>query len=69
MLHFLFPQNKKINNYDSDLKLEGNFITITKVHKYHSGLYQCLAEDGSKTPFSEAINVVVYCELITQLII
>ncbi|XP_020299947.1 lachesin-like [Pseudomyrmex gracilis] len=55
-----FIETKKVSNYDPDLKLEGNFITITKVHRYHSGLYQCLAEDGSKNPLSEAIRVVVY---------
>lgn len=44
--------------------LDGNYITIRKVNESHSGLYQCLAEDGSSMPAMEAITVVVHCELI-----
>lgn len=54
-----FIENKKVDGYDPDVILNGNYITITKVNESHSGLYQCLAEDGSETPAMEAINVVV----------
>lgn len=49
---------------DPQVILRNNYITITKVNRSHSGLYQCLAEDGSKTPAMEAINVIVNRELI-----
>lgn len=52
--------------YDSDIILNGNYITIKKVNRSHSGLYQCLAEDGSKRPAMEAITLVVHCELIAD---
>ncbi|KYN20034.1 Neurotrimin, partial [Trachymyrmex cornetzi] len=54
-----FIENKKVDGYDPDVILDGNYITIKKVNESHSGLYQCLAEDGSETPAMEAINVVV----------
>ncbi|CAL1674798.1 unnamed protein product [Lasius platythorax] len=55
-----FIENKKVDGYDPDVILDGNYITIRKVNRSHSGLYQCLAEDGSKTPAMEAINVIVH---------
>ncbi|XP_025158571.1 neurotrimin isoform X3 [Harpegnathos saltator] len=55
-----FVESKKLDNYDPDVVLNGNFITIKKVKKSHSGRYQCLAEDGSKEPAMEAITVVVH---------
>ncbi|KYQ49469.1 Neurotrimin, partial [Trachymyrmex zeteki] len=54
-----FIENKKVDGYDPDVILDGNYITIRKVNESHSGLYQCLAEDGSEMPAMEAINVVV----------
>lgn len=55
-----FIENKKVDGYDPDMTLDGNYIIIRKVNRSHSGLYQCLAEDGSKTPAMEAINVIVH---------
>ncbi|KAM0735086.1 Neurotrimin [Formica fusca] len=55
-----FIENKKVDGYDPHVILNDNYITIKKVNKSHSGLYQCLAEDGSKTPAMEAINVIVH---------
>ncbi|XP_029161634.1 lachesin-like [Nylanderia fulva] len=55
-----FIENKKVDSYDPDVILDGNYIIIRKVSRSHSGLYQCLAEDGSKTPAMEAINVIVH---------
>ena len=55
-----------MDGYDPDIILDGNYITIKKVNESHSGLYQCLAEDGSNTPAMEAINVVVNCKLIAH---
>jgi len=55
-----------VDSYDPDVILDGNYITIRKVNESHSGLYQCLAEDGSKMPAMEAINVIVHCELIVH---
>lgn len=55
-----------MDGYDPDVILDGNYITIRKVNESHSGLYQCLAEDGSKIPAMEAITVVVHCELIAH---
>lgn len=57
-----------MNGYDPDVIVNDNYITIKKVNKSHSGLYQCLAEDGSKTPAMEAINVIVHCKLILVLV-
>ncbi|KYM93929.1 Opioid-binding protein/cell adhesion molecule like protein [Cyphomyrmex costatus] len=54
-----FIENKKVDGYDPDVILDGNYITIQKVNESHSGLYQCLAEDGSEMPAMEAINVIV----------
>ncbi|XP_014471498.1 PREDICTED: limbic system-associated membrane protein-like isoform X2 [Dinoponera quadriceps] len=53
-----FVENKKLNN-DPDVVVNNNYITIRKVNKTHSGLYQCLAEDGSSDPAIEAITLVV----------
>lgn len=58
-----------MDGYDPHVILNDNYITIKKVNKSHSGLYQCLAEDGSKTPAMEAINVIVHCEFITCLLL
>lgn len=55
-----FIETKKVDGYDPDVILDGNYIIIKKVNRSHSGLYQCLAEDGSKTPAMEAINVIVH---------
>lgn len=55
-----FIENKKVDGYDPDVILDGNYITIRNVNRSHSGFYQCLAEDGSKTPAMEAINVIVH---------
>ncbi|EZA50343.1 Lachesin [Ooceraea biroi] len=55
-----FIENKKVNSYDPDVTVDGNYLTIRKVSRSHSGLYQCLAEDGSKQPAMEAIAVVVH---------
>lgn len=55
-----FNKNAKVNNggqYDPNVILDNNYIVIKNVNKSHSGLYQCLAEDGSKNPAMEAINV------------
>lgn len=57
-----FIENKKVDGYDPDVILDGNYITIRNVNESHSGLYQCLAEDGSKMPAIEAINVIVHSE-------
>ncbi|XP_077277932.1 lachesin isoform X2 [Temnothorax americanus] len=54
-----FIENKKVDGYDPDVILDGNYITIHRVNESHSGMYQCLAEDGSKMPAMEAITVVV----------
>ncbi|KAL6265257.1 hypothetical protein P5V15_002038 [Pogonomyrmex californicus] len=54
-----FIENKKVNNYDPNIILEDKYITIKNVNESHSGVYQCLAEDGSKLPAVEAITVVV----------
>ncbi|XP_011863765.1 PREDICTED: lachesin-like isoform X1 [Vollenhovia emeryi] len=55
-----FIENKKVDGYDPDVSLDGNSIRINHVNETHSGLYQCLAEDGSKTPAMEAITVFVH---------
>lgn len=55
-----FIESKKVNGDDPNVILKDNYITIKKVNRSHSALYQCLAEDGSKTPAMEAINVMVY---------
>ncbi|XP_012527612.1 neurotrimin isoform X2 [Monomorium pharaonis] len=55
-----FIENKKVDGYDPDVIVDGNYITIRNVNESHSGLYQCLAEDGSKMPAMEAITVVVH---------
>ncbi|XP_070521260.1 protein amalgam isoform X2 [Cardiocondyla obscurior] len=56
-----FIESKKVDNYNpDDVIVDGNFITIKRVNESFSGLYQCLAEDGSKTPPMEAITVVVH---------
>lgn len=55
-----------MNGYDPDVILNGNFITIKKANRFHSGRYQCLAEDGSEHPAMEAITVIVNCELIAD---
>lgn len=55
-----------MNGDDPNVILKDNYITIKKVNRSHSALYQCLAEDGSKTPAMEAINVVVHCKLIVH---
>ncbi|KAL6439135.1 hypothetical protein ACFW04_003829 [Cataglyphis niger] len=55
-----FIETKKVMDDDPQVILKDNYITITKVNRSHSGLYQCLAEDGSKMPAMEAINVIVF---------
>jgi len=55
-------QNKKVENYDPDVIVNGNHLTIRNVNRSHSGRYQCLAEDGSQMPAMEAITVIVHCE-------
>lgn len=55
-----FKENKKLDSYDPNVILNGNYIAIKKVDESHSSRYQCLAEDGSKTPPMEAINVIVH---------
>lgn len=55
-----FIESKKMNGDDPNVILKDNYITIKKVNRSQSALYQCLAEDGSKTPAMEAINVVVH---------
>lgn len=55
-----------MDDYDPDVILDGNYITIKKVNKSHSGRYQCLAEDGSNEPAHERITVVVNCKLIAR---
>ncbi|XP_032673698.1 lachesin-like isoform X2 [Odontomachus brunneus] len=55
-----FVENKKLSNYDPNVVVNGNYITIRKVNKSHSGRYQCLAEDGSKDPAIEAITLIVH---------
>ncbi|EFN68854.1 Neurotrimin [Camponotus floridanus] len=54
-----FFMSKKVNGDDPNVILKDNYITIKKVNSSHSALFQCLAEDGSKTPAMEAINVIV----------
>jgi len=55
-------QNKKVDNYDPDVTVDGNHLIINNVNRSHSGRYRCLAEDGSQTPAMEAITVIVHCE-------
>ncbi|XP_050456119.1 hemicentin-1-like isoform X2 [Cataglyphis hispanica] len=55
-----FIEAKKVVDDDPQVILKDNYITITKVNRSHSGVYQCLAEDGSKSPAMEAINVIVF---------
>ncbi|XP_012220072.1 neurotrimin-like [Linepithema humile] len=54
-----FIENMKVDDYDPNVIVEDNYIVIKKANKSHSGLYQCLAEDGSKNPPMEAITVSV----------
>ncbi|XP_029055935.2 neurotrimin-like [Osmia bicornis bicornis] len=51
-----YHENERVH---SNVMIDGNHITITKITRHDGGRYQCLVENDAEKPPLEAINVIV----------